>query len=148
MGELESFKSVSTSIIWSCPASCIQLASGYNCFLGLWNRYLKSHFYNHPEKVTHCDFVKLEGPKVALVITMIMPPCRLLVHHLFKVYDTPEGCPMNKGVINIAMKGLFLFSNMSLTKNFIFYSFFVNYVDTANLDCALKVFMCMGGSQE
>ncbi len=55
---------------------------------------------------------------------------------------------MNKGVINIAMKGLFLFSNMSLTKNFTFYSFFVNYVDTANLDCALKVFMCMGGSQE
>jgi hypothetical protein len=79
---------------------------------------------------------------------MIMPPCRLLVHHLFKVYDTPEGCPMNKGVINITMKGLFLFSNMSLTKNFIFYSFFVNYVDTANLDCALMVFMCMGGSQE
>lgn len=55
---------------------------------------------------------------------------------------------MNKGVINIAMKGLFLFSNMNLTKNFIFYSFLVNYVDTANLDCALKVFICMGGSQE
>jgi hypothetical protein len=75
---------------------------------------------------------------------MIMPR-RLLVHHLF---NTPEGCPMNKGVINIAMKGLFLFSNMILTKNFIFYSFFVNYFVTANLDCALKVFMCMGGSQE
>jgi hypothetical protein len=79
---------------------------------------------------------------------MIMPPCRLLVHHLFKVYNTPEGCPMNKGVSNIAMKGLFLFSNMSLTKKLHILQSFVNYVDTANLDCALKVFMCMGGSQE
>jgi hypothetical protein len=55
---------------------------------------------------------------------------------------------MNKGVSNIAMKGLFLFSNMSLTKKLHILQSFVNYVDTANLDCALKVFMCMGGSQE